>query len=156
VSPPSARRDRWSAAGLAVLALGYLLAGRRYPLDTLATPGPGIFPLGAGLVLLAIAVWQLLVAAPRSATRDRTSVAAAAPADDEPPPTRAPLLMSLVLVLYAATLPVVGFVVSSIPLVFIAARLMGLDGWWRPAALALGVTLVSRVLFVNGLGVTLP
>jgi hypothetical protein len=26
--------------GLAVIALGYLLVGRRYPLDTLATPGP--------------------------------------------------------------------------------------------------------------------
>ena len=52
------RRDQWSAAGLAVLALGYLLAGRQYPLDTLATPGPGIFPLAVGLALLALAIWH--------------------------------------------------------------------------------------------------
>jgi len=91
VSPrPAARRDHWSALGLAVLALGYLLAGRRYPLDTLATPGPGIFPLAAGLALLALAVWQ------------------------------------------------------------------GLDGWWRPAALALAVTAASRLLFGTWLGVPLP
>jgi hypothetical protein len=153
VPPPSARRDRWSAGGLAVLALGYLLAGRGYPLDTLTTPGPGIFPLGTGLVLLAIALWQILIPGDQAAPR---SAGETTQADHAAPPARAPLLMSLVLVLYAAVLPVAGFVASSIVLVFIAARLMGLDGWWRPAALALGVTLASRILFVTGLGVTLP
>jgi len=33
---------------------------------------------------------------------------------------------------------------------------MGLAGWWRPAALALGVTFVSHVIFVTWLGVPLP
>jgi hypothetical protein len=146
VSPRSAaRRDRWSALGLAVLALGYLLAGRRYPLDTLATPGPGIVPLVAGLVLLALAIWQFL-AAPRSEPD---------PAAGGPRP-RAPLIMSAVLALYAATLPVLGFLLTSFALVFVAARLMGLDGWWRPAALALGVTVASRLLFGTWLGVPLP
>ena len=141
---PAARRDHWSALGLAVLALGYLLAGRRYPLDTLATPGPGIFPLAAGLALLALAIWQL-VAAGRSAPD---------PAGGAVP--RAPLIMSAVLVLYAAALPVLGFLLTSFALVIVAARLMGLDGWWRPAALALGVTAASRLLFGTWLGVPLP
>jgi hypothetical protein len=64
--------------------------------------------------------------------------------------------MSVVLALYAALLPVIGFVPTSFALVFVAARLMGLAGWGRPAALALGVTLASRVLFVTWLGVPLP
>jgi hypothetical protein len=64
--------------------------------------------------------------------------------------------MSVVLVLYAAGLPVVGFLLASFALVFIAARLMGLEGWWRPAALALGVAVASRVVFVTWLGVPLP
>jgi hypothetical protein len=146
VSPRSAaRRDQWSALGLAVLALGYLLAGRRYPLDTLATPGPGIVPLVAGVALLALAIWQFL-AARRSAP---------IPPDGGAVP-RAPLIMSTVLALYAATLPVLGFVLTSFALVFVAARLMGLDGWWRPAALALGVTVASRLLFGTWLGVPLP
>jgi putative tricarboxylic transport membrane protein len=146
VSPRSAaRRDQWSALGLAVLALGYLLAGRRYPLDTLATPGSGIFPLAAGVALLALAIWQFL-AARRSAPD---------PADGRAMP-RVPLIMSVVLALYAALLPVLGFTLTSFVLVFVAARLMGLAGWWRPAALALGVTLASRVLFVTWLGVPLP
>lgn len=142
---PAARRDHWSALGLAVLALGYLLAGRRYPLDTLATPGPGIFPLAAGGALLALAVWQFV-----SAGR-----AAPDPADGGAMP-RAPLIMSAVLVLYAAALPVLGFQLTSFALVIVAARLMGLDGWWRPAALALGVTAASRLLFGTWLGVPLP
>jgi len=50
-------RDRWSAAGLALLAITYLVVGRRYPLDTLATPGPGVIPLVAGVALLAAAIW---------------------------------------------------------------------------------------------------
>ena len=142
---PAARRDHWSALGLAVLALGYLLVGRRYPLDTLATPGPGIFPLAAGLALLALAVW-LLVSAARSG----------------PDPyggggrPRAPLIMAAVLVLYAAALPVLGFLLTSFALVIVAARLMGLDDWWRAAALALGVTAASRLLFGTWLGVPLP
>ena len=146
MSPRSAaRRDQWSALGLAVLALGYLLAGRRYPLDTLATPGPGIFPLAAGVALLALAIWQFLAA--RRAAPDPAGGCAVPPA---------PLIMSVVLALYAALLPVVGFTPTSFALVFVAARLMGLAGWWRPAALALGVTVASRVLFVTWLGVPLP
>jgi len=146
VSPRSAaRRDQWSALGLAVLALGYLLAGRRYPLDTLATPGPGIFPLAAGVALLALAIWQFLAA--RRSPPDPAASGAV---------PRAPLIMSVVLALYAVTLPVLGFALTSFTLVFVAARLMGLAGWWRPTALALGVTLASRVLFVTWLGVPLP
>ena len=146
MSPRSAaRRDQWSAVGLAVLALGYLLAGRRYPLDTLATPGPGIFPLAAGLALLGLAVGQLLAA--RRAAPDPAGGGAA---------PRAPLVMSAVLALYACTLPVLGFTLTSFGLVFVAARLMGLGGWWRPAALALGVTAGSRLLFGTWLGVPLP
>jgi hypothetical protein len=33
---------------------------------------------------------------------------------------------------------------------------MGLGGWWRPTTLALGATLLSRVIFVTWLGVPLP
>lgn len=135
--------DRWSAAVLAVVAVLYLLLGRRYPLDSLATPGPGIFPLAAGVALLAVAVWQF--AAGRSQP-------------PREPSSRRPalLLMSVVLVAYAAFLPVLGFALASFALVAIAARLMGLPGWWRPAALALGVTAVSLLLFARWLGVPLP
>jgi putative tricarboxylic transport membrane protein len=138
-----ATRDRWSALGLAVLALGYLAAGRHYPLDTLATPGPGVFPLAAGIALLAAAAW-MLAAAGRGGS-----------APDGPPPAP-PLALPASLVLFAAVVPFAGFLAASFALVVVTARLMGLPGWWRPLALGAGVVLVARVAFVGWLGVPLP
>jgi hypothetical protein len=141
-------RDRGSALGLAVFAVVYLLADRRYPLDTLSTPGPGLFPLLAGLALLALAGWQFAIP-------DRRPDHAPA-AVREPSSARAPLAMAGVLVIYAALLPVVGFMPGSFALVVVSARLMGLRRWWAAATLALGVVLASRVVFVTWLGVPLP
>jgi hypothetical protein len=159
--------DRWSAAGLALLALGYLLAGHRYPLDTLATPGPGIVPLVAGLALLAIAVWMFVVAGTvvAGSARSGRSVgglsemrgAPIRPTEPAPPRGRwSALIMAGALVLYAALLPRLGFLASSFALVVVSSRLMGLHGWWRAAALALGVSGIGYLLFARWLGVPLP
>jgi hypothetical protein len=140
-----ARRDRWSAAGLAVLAAAYLVANLRYSLDTLAAPGPGVFPLAAGVALLVLAGWQVVVPARGP---DRAAEVASRP--------RNPLLMIGLLGLYAASLGVLGFLPSSFVLVLLAARLMGAPGWMRPAMLALGVTIATWLVFVVWLGVPLP
>lgn len=142
-------RDRWSAIGLVVFAVAYLGVDRRYPLDTLATPGPGLFPLAAGLALLALAAWQFTVASPRP---ERAAKRAAEATES----VGSPLVMAGVLLLYAALFPLVGFLAASVALVFVSARLMGLAGWWRPAALALGIVAASHVIFVTWLGVPLP
>jgi hypothetical protein len=142
-----ATRDRWSALGLAVLAVAYLLAGRRYPLDTLATPGPGIFPLAAGVALLILAAC-LFVSASRASAPEAVA--------EDAPSSGTPLVMAAVLVLFAATLPALGFVLASFALVVVAARLMGLQGWWRPLALGAGLALATRLVFVTWLGVPLP
>jgi hypothetical protein len=140
-------RDRWSAAGLGLLAAAYLLVGREYPLDTLAAPGPGVFPLVAAIALVLLAAWQLVAAG-----RHPPPTAAAAVA----PGRRASLVMAVALVAYAASLPRLGFLPTSFALVVVAGRLMGLPGWWRPGLLALGVTAGSRLIFVHWLGVPLP
>ena len=149
-------RERWSAVGLALLAVGYLLAGRRYPLDTLATPGPGVVPVVAGGALLAVAVWLWVSAATPASIRPPTDQAGLTDPATTHPMTGRPVILAAALVLYAALLPRLGFAVSSFALVVLASRLMGAPGWWRPAALALGVTGVSYLLFVRWLGVPLP
>jgi putative tricarboxylic transport membrane protein len=142
-----ATRDRWSALALAVLAIAYLVAGRPYPLDTLAAPGPGVFPLAAGLALLVVAAW-MFVAAGRESASGAAGAEAASP--------RTPLALAAVLVLFAAALPALGFVLASFALVVVTARLMGLPGWWRPLALGAGVVAATRLVFVTWLGVPLP
>jgi len=142
-------RDRRSAIGLAIFAIAYLLGDRRYPLDTLATPGPGLFPLMAGVALLALAAWQFGAAGARAQPVSK-------PSADEQGAVGLPLAMVGVLIVYAALFRIVGFVTASLALVFVSSRLMGLAGWWRPATLALGITVVSYVLFARWLGVPLP
>jgi len=142
-------RDRRSAIGLAIFAIAYLLGDRRYPLDTLATPGPGLFPLMAGLALLALAAWQL------AAAKQRAQPESTPPADERSA-IAPPLAMVGLLIVYAALFRIVGFFAASLALVFVSSRLMGLAGWWRPATLALGITAVSQVLFGKWLGVPLP
>jgi putative tricarboxylic transport membrane protein len=143
-------RDRWCAAFLALLALAYLLVARRYPVDTLATPGPGVMPVLAGFALLGIAIALFATSRRVGAARDATR-AAGVPALDIKP-----LILCAALVVYAVALPRVGFVVSSFALVVVASRLMGETSWWRPVALAVGVVTVSQLLFARWLGVPLP
>jgi putative tricarboxylic transport membrane protein len=144
-----ATHDRWSALALAVLAIAYLVAGRPYPLDTLAAPGPGVFPLAAGLALLVLAAWMFCAAGRESASGS---------ADADPRSQRTPLAIAVaaVLVLFAAALPALGFVPAGFALVVVTARLMGLPGWWRPLALGAGVVAATRLIFVTWLGVPLP
>ena len=143
-----ARRDLLSAAGLGLVAVVYLAAGRSYPLDTLAAPGPGVFPLAAGALALLLAVGQIAGAVVRRQD-----------AGAEPPQStsrRDLASMVVLLVAYAAAVGTVGFLMSSLVLVALASRLLGARGWRRPVALAVGVTAVAWVIFVAWLGVPLP
>jgi hypothetical protein len=145
---PEARRDLLGAGGLAVLAIAYLAATRAYPLDSLATPGPGVFPLAAGTLLLGAALAQAVAAA-----RARP---AATPASAEGPAGRRVVALMAVLVCYPVAAAVIGFLTASFAVVLLSSRLLGAHGWLRPAALALGVAVAAYVLFVAWLGVPLP
>lgn len=146
-----ARRDALSAAGLAVLAVVYLVANRQYALDTLATPGPGVFPLAVGLLMLGLAACQAAVA--------MRSGAGAAPGDrapDEGPArSQVPALVA-VLVAFALAAGVIGFLTTSFALVLVSSRLLGARDWARPTLLAAGVTAAAYMIFVAWLGVPLP
>jgi hypothetical protein len=153
-----ARRDLASAAGLAVLAIAYLVAGRAYPLDTLAAPGPGVFPLAVGVLLLGLAIGQG-AAALRRAGRQPGSLAPSTSGDGpagEPGASGRVLALTGVLVAYAVAAGLVGFLPASFALVLVSSRLLGARDWLRPALLAGGVTAAAYVIFVLWLAVPLP
>jgi hypothetical protein len=146
---PETRRDLLSAAGLAALAAGYLVANRSYPLDTLATPGPGIFPLAVGVLMLTLAAAQA-VASVRSRPGAMT---APAPTVGE----RGRLIaMVTLLVAYPLAAGVLGFFTASFVVILVSSRLLGARDWLGPVALALGVTVAAHVIFVTWLGVPFP
>ncbi len=159
-------RDLASGVVLTVVAAGYLAAGRRYSLETLAAPGPGLFPLLAGAFLLILAVTQIGIGLARlrrhRAADGRHAGDIAEPRagrgrlpDDGRVPRRAAAGAAL-LIAYAAGLPVVGFFPAGFALVLLSSRLLGAPGWWRPAILAAGVTLAAYAVFALWLRVPLP
>lgn len=143
-----ARRDLGSASELAVLAIAYLVANRHYALDTLAAPGPGVFPLAVGLLMLGLAACRAIAAT-------RSPAGAAHPPSDRRTRWRVLTLVG-VLVAYAFAAGAIGFLTASFALVLVSSRLLGGRDWLRPAVLAAGVTAAAYLIFVVWLAVPLP
>ncbi len=155
------RKDLVSSAVLLLLGGGYLGYNLRHPLDTLATPGPGIFPLAVGLLLVILSAVQLvraggaLVLARHSAEPGPPALARAE-ASQHVSSNRAPLFMTGFLVVYLMTVSWIGFLASTFVLVITCSKLMGSQGWARPMALAVGIVLFCYFLFIVWLKVPLP
>jgi hypothetical protein len=155
-----ARRDLRASLALAAVGVAYLAYSARYPMDTLATPGPGIFPRAVGALVAALATWQAVRAA--LALKARRSGEAHPPRSetaDGPPPDAdewKPLLMVAIIVVYLLVVSGLGFLVSTGIVVIACSRLMGTSGWRTPVLLALGTVLCCYVLFEVWLKVPLP
>ena len=155
------RKDALSSAVLLLIGSGYLWYDSRYSLDTLANPGPGIFPLMVGLLLVALTVTQLARSGGRllltRPTAKPGSPAACPP--DASSQTRTegiPWLMVGILVLYLMVVSRIGFLTSTFVLVIICSKLMGTSGWKRPVLLAAGLIVACHFLFSVWLKVPLP
>jgi putative tricarboxylic transport membrane protein len=154
-------KDALSNAVLLVIGGGYLWYDSRYSLDTLANPGPGIFPLVVGLLLVTLAAIQLA----RSGRRlllTRPTAKPGSPAACPPEVSgqthteRIPWLMVGILVLYLMVVSRIGFLTSTFVLVIICSKLMGTSGWKRPVLLAAGLIVACHFLFSVWLKVPLP
>jgi len=155
------RKDTLSNAVLLLIGCGYLWYDSRYSLDTLANPGPGIFPLMVGLLLVALTATQLarsggrLLLAPPTAKPG--SLAACPPeAPSEARTEGIPWLMVGILVLYLMVVSRIGFLTSTFVLIIICSKLMGTSGWKRPVLLAAGLIVACHFLFSVWLRVPLP
>jgi hypothetical protein len=155
------RNDLWSGGVLLLLGGAYLAIDLRYPLDSLANPGPGLFPLAAGMLLVTLALLQLAQAGGTLLSLGRA--VASRPSTDDPGGTaedsqagRRPVLMLAILVVYLLVVSWIGFLTSTFLLVVICSKLMGSRGWSGPVALAAGLALACYLLFSVWLRVPLP
>jgi len=127
---------------LCAIAVGGIIGGYRLGAWDEGSPGPGLLPLGASAMLLALVMPRLL--------------AASGDAEDAPVERRRLALYVAGLVLFAMLFGPLG-----LPLAALAALLTVLAGaermaWLPAAAVALAMTAGVLVLFDYALGVPLP
>ncbi len=137
-----------TAIAASLLGVVYLVEATRYARGTMAEPGPGLFPLGIGALLLSAALATGLEAWSRRTWEDI-----------DWPRGRDALRVLAVLALglsYALLLPWLGHPVAASLITLAVLQLMRLQGWALKLGLALGLGLGSYYLFAVVLGVPLP
>ena len=144
-----------------LFGVGFLLYDINYPLDQLANPGPGVFPLIVGAALVILAAWQLIQTLWKPKPLDRGEKGRGAVKsvmeylqrnEDE---TKA-LFMIAVFIIYLLMVKWVGFFISNFLFVIVASRLMKAKGWGGPVALSAGINLFCYFLFEVWLKLSFP
>jgi hypothetical protein len=140
-------RDFWAGLMFIVIGLAFAWGATYYRFGESARPGPGYFPLGLG-ILLAVLGTIVLFKAMTIETDGGEPVGRLA---------WRPLLIVLgALALFAFLLPRVGMVIS-LPILVVTSALAGEEFHIGEAlANAAVLTLGSWLVFIKGLGLTIP
>ena len=157
----SPRKDIGSSLVLIFFSVTFLVYTARYPLDSWESPGPAVFPLVLGGVLLILALGQLIRAFMAPGTpergREKGSVSGAVRTFFRDHQGEAKvLILAFLLVIYLLVMQWLGFFVSTFLLVILTSRLMEAKGWVRPILLSAGVCLFCYVLFVAWIKLSFP
>lgn len=129
------------AAGVAIVVVS-----RGYGFGSLARPGPGLYPsfLGGAIALAGLAVLAARLRSGEHGVRiDRRSGFTL-------------FFMSLTFGLWIVLMPWLGYVIVTLLATFAFAKILRLEGWAKPVALAAGTALFIYLLFDHWLYVDLP
>ncbi len=137
--------DPIAGAGVMVVSVAAAIGALRFPTPSGAVPGPALFPLVISAILAAFGV-VLLVSGLRSASPTTR---------DAPTMRRMAGLLGLT-VIYAALMPLLGFVAASALFLTLAIRFLGYVHGWRTGAVALATAFVVFWLFAVVMKVPLP
>ncbi len=145
-----------AAAAIGVITAIYLREAFQLPFGAARMPDMGFVPVLAGFLVLGICV--LLIAKdllyPAKAPSEET------PANDnnkeDKGNSRRPLLLSLALIVYPLILTPVGFIPSTIGLMFYCLWVMKYRGWVGSLVIALLATGAAHLLFAVWLHVPFP
>ncbi|MEU4232244.1 tripartite tricarboxylate transporter TctB family protein [Nonomuraea sp. NPDC026600] len=144
-SPEYARRQNIVAAVIP-LAVGVIAGIMSWNLGigSLSNPGPGLWPLAVSVAMVVTAA----VLALRSG-----------PTGEEETFTRETLIVvvaAVSLLGYAFLFERIGFEIPTVALLVLWLKGLGREGWRMTAIISLGTTAALYLLFVTGLGVSLP
>jgi hypothetical protein len=148
------RRTDLAFSGFVLLvAIGYEAMALWMPQGSLKFPGPGYYPKLVGMFLIATALGCLIQAVvARPSARPVQPLTAAQP---RPMVGKTIALLGLLLG-YALLLRPLGFPVAICLFLVVAIRVFGYRRWSIIGLLALGLTVVSYVMFITWLKVPLP
>lgn len=155
------RKEIASSLVLILFSMIFLIYTTRYPLETWESPGPAVFPLLLGGILLILAAWQLIRALlapkiPGQAGESGSKIKAFKKFLHDNKGEAKVLYLTAMLVLYILLMQWIGFFVSTFLLVILSSRLMEAKDWGRPIALSVGVNLFCYLLFEVWLKLSFP
>ena len=155
------RKEIASSLVLMLFGVGLLLYDIKYPLDTWANPGPGVFPLMVGAVLVILSAWQVVQGfrKPKLHEEKKTLGETTGPPSEflrgNKSETKT-LVMIGVFIVYLMMVKGIGFFISTFFFVIISSRIMGARDWKRPVALSVGINLFCYGLFEGWLKLSFP
>lgn len=141
------QKDFWSGLMFVAVGIGFAWGATNYSFGTSARPGPGYFPFGLGILLAVLGAFTLFESLTVE-TQDGEPVGAFA--------WRPLLILIGSIVLFGAMLPRLGMAISLPVLVFVSALAGDEFHWGEALANAAILTLGSWLVFIYGLGLTIP
>jgi hypothetical protein len=137
-------KDDWAGAMLIAIGTAAIVIARNYPFGTPLRMGPGYFPIILGGLLMVFGLF-ILACGLRSSERISGSVS-----------LRALIILPLSLVLFGMLMEHGGFVPAIIVLIFGSATASAEFKFVEALLFSLGLTALSVVVFVWGLGLPYP
>lgn len=156
------RKEIASSLTLILFSVVFLVYTTHYPIDDWESPGPAVFPLLLGTVLLILAAGQfvrvlwMLRRQPPPAGEKTPWIAVLRRFLRDNDAERQVFLLVAVLFLYVLLMPWVGFFVSTFLLVIASSRLMEARNWGPPVILSLAMGLFCYFLFEVWIKLSFP
>ena len=155
------RKEITSSLVVILFGTGFLFYTAKYPLDTLESPGPGVFPMIVGGILTILAMGHLVQSLWKSKShhdrgKQRKHGGSVRRFLRENKGETKALFMIGVFILYILMMKWIGFFVSTFLFAIISSRLSEARDWGRPVALSAGINLFCYLLFEVWLKLSLP
>jgi hypothetical protein len=146
------------ASVIGIATLIYLVEAVQLPFGSLMSPAEGFMPVITSIFVLAICILGIgkELIFPTGDSVKRVVELNAEDSPNESANFKRPLKMMIAILVYPVVLSYLGFMLSTITLLFAALRLMEYRSWWLSLLLAIVTTVLVKYIFGDVFGIALP